>query len=206
MNINIRHQCIRVTWPAWPNFKSNRLWSQCSVALPRYLHSFCHEHLLSYAPAMSTLPLWQWRILHGDGLHAASLSHGETPVVAATGFAWLALESAREAAWRRGVRIVALICLMTAASWPLSTHAEEARRIYLIEGLAPWQPGGAAALEAFRQRVKRKVVRQRTNSISTISSWGGFPGKRTKSAWRVFLPRSSRRIRRICSCPTDRAH
>ena len=40
---------------------------------------------------MSTLPLWQWRILHNDAVHAASLSHGETAVVAAIGSAWLAL-------------------------------------------------------------------------------------------------------------------
>ena len=51
-----------------PNFKSNRLWSQCSVTLPRYLHSFCHERLLSYPLAMLMLPLWQWRILHRDGV------------------------------------------------------------------------------------------------------------------------------------------
>src|SRR4051794_39226172 len=44
--------------------------------------------------------------------------------------------------------------LMVAAFSPPAANAQQAKRIYLFEGLAAWQPGGAAALDAFRQRLK----------------------------------------------------
>ena len=162
---------------------------------------------------MPTLPLWRWRILHSDGVHAASLSHRERHVCAAislcgslflcfrrranlrwqfgisahsSGWETADLRAAREptmrtadgalletgaiatargcdgmagdtadihgssnprssvarcrdhfftaagerarAAWRRGARVVALICLMTAVSWPLSAERRRGGR------------------------------------------------------------------------------
>jgi signal transduction histidine kinase len=59
---------------------------------------------------------------------------------------------------------------------PPSARAEQARRIYLFEGLAPWQPGGTASLEAFRQRLKQKSPVQHELYLDHLDL-GRFPGK-----------------------------
>jgi hypothetical protein len=53
-------------------------------------------------------------------------------------------------------RWLALVCVASALCWLPSANAQQARRIFLFEGLAPWQPGGAASLDAFRQRLTEK--------------------------------------------------
>ena len=57
-----------------------------------------------------------------------------------------------------------------------SANAQQARRIYLFEGLAPWQPGGAASLDAFRQRLKEKSPVDHELYVDHLDL-GRFPGK-----------------------------
>jgi signal transduction histidine kinase/ABC-type uncharacterized transport system substrate-binding protein len=66
--------------------------------------------------------------------------------------------------------------MLAAACASLSANAEQPRRIFLIEGLAPWQPGGTASLEAFRQRLKEKSSANYEIYLDFLEL-GRFPGK-----------------------------
>jgi signal transduction histidine kinase len=73
-------------------------------------------------------------------------------------------------------RWLALACVALALCSPPSANAQQARRIYLFEGMAPWQPGGAASLDAFRQRLKEKSPVEHELYLDYLDL-GRFPGK-----------------------------
>ena len=73
-------------------------------------------------------------------------------------------------------RWLALVCVASALCWLPSANAQQARRIYLFEGLAPWQPGGAASLDAFRQRLTEKSPVDHELYLDHLDL-GRFPGK-----------------------------
>ena len=88
------------------------------------------------------------------------------------------------AGWLHVARI-AFICALTAC-WSLPTHAERQRRIYLIEGLAPWQPGGTTTYDAFRQRLKEKSPVEHEIYLDYLEL-GRFPGKEHEERMARFL-------------------
>jgi signal transduction histidine kinase len=73
-------------------------------------------------------------------------------------------------------RWLALVCVASALCWLPSANAQQARRIFLFEGLAPWQPGGAASLDAFRQRLTEKSPVNHEVYLDYLDL-GRFPGK-----------------------------
>jgi signal transduction histidine kinase len=88
--------------------------------------------------------------------------------------------------WRQIVRVI-FVCALAAAVLPSpSADAQQARRIYLFEGLAPWQPGGAASLEAFRQRLKEKSSVDLEFYLDYLDL-GRFPGKAHEARLVRFL-------------------
>ncbi len=74
---------------------------------------------------------------------------------------------------------------VAACSLP-SASAEPARRIFLIEGLAPWQPGGAASHEAFRQRLREKSSVNHEIYLDYLEL-GRFPGQAHEERMARFL-------------------
>ncbi len=73
-------------------------------------------------------------------------------------------------------RWLAFVCVASALCWLPSANAQQARRIFLFEGLAPWQPGGAASLDAFRQRLTEKSPVNHEVYLDYLDL-GRFPGK-----------------------------
>ena len=72
------------------------------------------------------------------------------------------------------------------ACWFSSAYADQARRIFLIEGLAPWQPGGTASHDAFRQRLKEKSSVDHEIYLDYLEL-GRFPGKEHEERMARFL-------------------
>src|ERR1043165_5674818 len=69
-----------------------------------------------------------------------------------------------------------IAALLIFATVEVGAAEQQARRIYLFEGLAPWQPGGAASLEAFRQRLKEKSSINHELHLDYLDL-GRFPGR-----------------------------
>jgi signal transduction histidine kinase len=65
--------------------------------------------------------------------------------------------------------------MIAALSSPCA-DAEQSQRIYLFEGLAPWQPGGVASIKAFRQRLSEKSSINHELYLDQFDL-GRFPGK-----------------------------
>ena len=73
-------------------------------------------------------------------------------------------------------RWLAFVCVALALCWLPPANAQQARQIFLFEGLAPWQPGGAASLDAFRQRLTEKSPVNHELYLDYLDL-GRFPGK-----------------------------
>ena len=107
------------------------------------------------------------------------------PVAAPPSHSFTAARGRVRAGWLHVARI-AFICALTACG-SSPTHADQQqRRIYLIEGLAPWQPGGAPTYEAFRQRLKEKSSVNHEIYLDYLEL-GRFPGKEHEERMARFL-------------------
>ena len=85
--------------------------------------------------------------------------------------------------WHRAMFVCAMVAVACASP---SAGVEQTRRIYLIEGLAAWQPSGVEVHEGFKQRLKERSFANYEIYLDNLEL-GRFPGKAHEERVARFL-------------------